>query len=569
MPLSLDYAAPELLEGAAASTSSDIYGLAATLYALLTGGPPLNLSADPLPVALRRAVEELPPPLSQALSDQRRTSTVCDLQAILARALSKQPGHRYSSLEAFCGDLQMALEGRPVHARRHERGYIAARFVKRHVWQTAAVGAVILSMAGGLSASLWQAHQAGIERDWALREQARIEAVQQYLYFMLRDGADASGGTEASADEILDAAAEQVTEMFANAPEKGAPVMHTLGELYFYLNDYEAAAPMLERIVESDKVDPVVMASAQYDLAQVHVRAGLPEAAAPLLAAAQAFWNEEPGRWERKLADSRLVEARLLRSQGKVTEAVTLLRDSLPERIALSGETDRKLGVHYNNLGVLLIRAGQPDEAVLPLENALHIWKQIGLENSPDALNTLNNLATIEVIAGRYENAAPLFRELLDLRRMLYGGSTATAAVLNNYGKTLLHLERPEEALPLLEEAAAMARQHAGEASMAYASAVAGVAKALSRTGQFEDALETAKTGYVRVRAASDGSSPMTAVTAVALGREEANSGDPAKARELLDQAEIVFKAMGPGAQRQLETIDTIRSRLEPAHSGR
>jgi non-specific serine/threonine protein kinase/serine/threonine-protein kinase len=288
-----------------------------------------------------------------------------------------------------------------------------------------------------------------------------------------------------------------------------------------------------------------------------------------LLAAAQAFWNEEPGRWERKLADSRLVEARLLRSQGKVTEAVTLLRDSLPERIALSGETDRKLGVHYNNLGVLLIRAGQPDEAVLPLENALHIWKQIGLENSPDALNTLNNLATIEVIAGRYENAAPLFRELLDLRRMLYGGSTATAAVLNNYGKTLLHLERPEEALPLLEEAAAMARQHAGEASMAYASAVAGVAKALSRTGQFEDALETAKTGYVRVRAASDGSSPMTAVTAVALGREEANSGDPAKARELLDQAEIVFKAMGPGAQRQLETIDTIRSRLEPAHSGR
>ena len=34
-PLSLDFAAPELLEGHAATTASDVYGLAATLFALL------------------------------------------------------------------------------------------------------------------------------------------------------------------------------------------------------------------------------------------------------------------------------------------------------------------------------------------------------------------------------------------------------------------------------------------------------------------------------------------------------------------------------------------------------
>ena len=558
-PLSLNYAAPELLDGSAASTASDIYGLAATLYALLAGTPPLDLAADPLPIAVRRAMEEPPRPLAEAMAGTPSKPLLHDLEAILACALSKRPADRYASLNAFCEDLKQALQGHAVHARKHERGYISARFVRRHAWQTAAITAVILSMAGGLSASLWQAHQASIERDWAFREQARMEAVQQYLYFMLRDGADASGGTQASADEILDAAAEQVTEMFANDPEKGAPVMHTLGELYFYLNDYEAAAPMFERIVESEDVDPIVMASAQYDLAQVRIRAGHSESAAPLLEAAQAFWRSEPDRWQRRLVNSQLVEARLLRDEGKASEAAALLEDSLPDRIALGGDIDRKLGVHYNDLGVMRIRAGQPEQAIEPLREALKIWKETGLENSPDALNTLNNLAAIEVVSGRYGNAVPLFRDLLDLRRILYGSSTATAAVLNNYGKTLLHLDRPEEALPLLEEASAMALQHGGEASMAYASAVAGLAEALSRTGQFEDALETASTGYTRVKSASGEHSPMTAVTAIALAREMANNGDEAKARELLHNAEAVFREMGPGAKRQLETIDRIR----------
>lgn len=486
-----------------------------------------------------------------------------DLESILACALSRQPESRYASLDAFCDDLRNALQGRAVAARQRERGYVTGRFFRRHAWQSAAVAALALSLVGGLSASLWQARQASMERDWALREQARLEAVQQYLYFMLRDGADATGGTEASADEILDAAAEQVTEMFATDPDKGGPVMHTLGELYFYLNDYEAAAPMLERVVDGENVDPALMARARYDLAQVRLRAGDIEAAAPLLEAAQAFWQSSPNRWRRRLVDSRLVEARLLRDQGRIDEAVRLLEDNLPERIELSGDKDHKTGVYHNDLGVMLTAAGRPADAAAPLRTALSIWREIGMENSPDALNTLNNLATVEVLTGRHAEAVPLYEEVLELRRTLYGASGATAALLNNYGKTLLRLGRADEALPLLDEGAAMAREHAGEASITYASAAAGLSRALSETGQTGAALETAREAHSLVITAAGDSTPMAAITAIALARETAREGNLAEAADLLDQAETIFKPMGAGAQRQLDKIADIRSRFD------
>ncbi|MFN3537727.1 MAG: serine/threonine protein kinase, partial [Brevundimonas sp.] len=210
VPLSLDYAAPELLAGEAAATTTDVYGLAATLYALLAHRPPLLLSRDPLPVAVRRAWDEVPTPVSAELSAGRDGALIKDLDAILARALSKQARDRYPTIEAFRDDLERALGGRAVSSRLSERGYVAGRFVKRHRWQTAAAAAVVFSLAAGLSVSLWQARQAWAERESALREQARLEAVQQYLYFMLRDGADASGGTSASAREILEVAGQQV-----------------------------------------------------------------------------------------------------------------------------------------------------------------------------------------------------------------------------------------------------------------------------------------------------------------------------------------------------------------------
>lgn len=562
-PLSLDYAAPELFSGEAATTASDVYGLAATLYTLLAGRPPLALSEAPVPTRARRAVEDVPLPLSVHIPKKNQTALIRDLDAILAKALARDPAARYRAVEAFREDLTRALAGEAVSARLHERGYAMGRFISRHRWQAAAAAALVASMGMGLTTSLWQAREARIERDTALREQARLEAVQQYLYFMLRDAADTSGGTETSAREILETAAEQVTEMFANDPLRGGPVMHTLAELYLYLGDYEAAAPLLKRIVAAPETEPSVRAAAHYDLAQYHLRTADLDAAEELLSMAQTFWNEDAALWRRRLVDSRLVEARILRDRGEIDRAIALLQAHLPERIRLSGEYHRHTGVFYNDLGVMLNAAGRREEAAVSLRQALEVWRVAALDNSPDALNTLNNLAAIETLSGRPEAAEPLFREAVQLRNELYGASAATSALLNNYGKTLLRLGRAEEALPFLRQASEMALEHAGPGSLHYASAVAGVSEALSDAGESEQSFQVAGEGYTTVTEAVGEAHPAAGIVAIMLGRANAEAGDVARAAELLAQAEQALAPLGAGAASQIEIIRALRDRYD------
>ncbi|ABI76756.1 serine/threonine protein kinase [Hyphomonas neptunium ATCC 15444] len=562
-PLSLDYAAPELFSGEAATTASDVYGLAATLYALLAGRPPLALSDAPVPTLARRAVEEVPPPLSAHIPKKDQTALIRDLDAILAKALARNPADRYPAVEAFREDLTRALAGQAVSARSQERGYVMGRFLSRNRWQAAAAAALVASMGIGLSASLWQAREARIERDTALREQARLEAVQQYLYFMLRDAADTAGGTETSAREILETAAGQVTDMFATDPARGGPVMHTLAELYLYLGDYEAAAPLLKRIVAAPETEPSVRAAAHYDLSQYHLRTADLDAAEELLTKAQAFWSEDAALWRRRLVDSRLVEARILRDRGEIESAIALLQEHLPERIRLSGEHHRHTGVFYNDLGVMLNAAGRREEAAASLRQALEVWRVAALDNSPDALNTLNNLAAIETLSGRPEAAEPLFREAVQLRNTLYGASAATSALLNNYGKTLLRLGRADEALPFLRQASEMALEHAGPGSLHYASAIAGVSEALSDAGEQEKSFQAATEGYTAVTAAVGEAHPAAGIIAIMLGRANAEAGDVTRAAELLAQAERALAPLGAGAASQIDIIRSLRDRYD------
>ncbi|MBN8552046.1 MAG: serine/threonine protein kinase [Caulobacterales bacterium] len=560
-PISVEYVAPELLEGQPASVMTDVYGLGATLYELLCGRAPIPVQGDAIAVAVRRIAEATPPPVSSLIRPALRDRGLArDLDAILARALRKEPGERYSTVEAFAEDLRRALAGQAVQARSGEGGYAVRRFLRRRRWPIAAGVAIVASLSVGLGLALHQAQRAERERDIARQEQARIEAVQQYLYFMLRNAAD-SGGPDADASQILNNAAAQVMAQFETDPEEGGPILKMLGELYFYLNDYEAAVPILTRLAESERIDPALRASARYDLAQVRLRQSDLDQATALLAQAQAFWNGDPVRWRSDLVASRLVEARVLRDRGEVEAAVQLLQGSLPQRIAISGANHRETGIVHNDLGVMLVAAGRPEEALPAFRSALAVWTATGLETSPDALNTLNNLAALEVLSGRPEAAEPLFRRAVEIRRRFYGPSAATAALLSNYGKTLVQLDRAEDAVPILQEASTMARETAGPGSLHFASATAGLSEALIEVGRVDEAADIAEAGLNDVRGALGAGHPGVGVAAVGLGRARAAQGRDAEARALLDQAETDLAPLGPAAASQIRAIAQVRTR--------
>ncbi|HEY7848594.1 MAG TPA: serine/threonine-protein kinase, partial [Ktedonobacterales bacterium] len=94
------FAAPEQVSGAAIP-ASDQYALAALVYYLLTGRPPLLGSGEAL---LSQLASAEPPPVTRLNPD-----APASVDAVLARALARQPERRFPSVEAFVRALNGTL----------------------------------------------------------------------------------------------------------------------------------------------------------------------------------------------------------------------------------------------------------------------------------------------------------------------------------------------------------------------------------------------------------------------------------------------------------------------------
>src|SRR5262249_16057630 len=108
----VSYMAPEQAGGKvhAIGPATDIYGLGAILYELLTGLPPFR-GENELETALQVQFDE---PVSPS---RLRPRTPRDLQTICLKCLHKEPERRYASASALVDDLRRYLESRPIHAR--------------------------------------------------------------------------------------------------------------------------------------------------------------------------------------------------------------------------------------------------------------------------------------------------------------------------------------------------------------------------------------------------------------------------------------------------------------------
>jgi hypothetical protein len=141
-----DYASPEQALGKTLGTATDIYSLGAVLYALCTGRSPQHFSTPP-PEGFQMALASRPvqPP------SRFRLECRGDLDAILLRALRKEPSARYASVDQFAEDLTAYLDQRPVRARYGEMFYRARKYARRYWMAAAACFVVFASLAVGVA----------------------------------------------------------------------------------------------------------------------------------------------------------------------------------------------------------------------------------------------------------------------------------------------------------------------------------------------------------------------------------------------------------------------------------
>jgi len=153
-------ASPEQAQGEPVTISSDIYALGVVLYEMLTGARPHRFSTtDPSREELVHVIcDQLPTLPSLAVRDRGRQRLLRgDLDAILLRALEKEPTRRYSSVAEFAEDIRRHLTGKPVHARRDKPTYRLKSFFLQNrsiQFSVAAVGAALLALGAILFSSL-------------------------------------------------------------------------------------------------------------------------------------------------------------------------------------------------------------------------------------------------------------------------------------------------------------------------------------------------------------------------------------------------------------------------------
>ena len=161
--MTLRYAAPEQVAEGVISTATDVYALGVILHELLTGLSPYRAVREQklfTDVALMSAETAVPSSLtlSAAAALERRTASgkqlgrliAGDLDAIILKAMRRNPLDRYTSIDQFDDDIRRHLENRPVKARAGTWRYLAGRFAVRNKLPLATATAVLITMAAGL-----------------------------------------------------------------------------------------------------------------------------------------------------------------------------------------------------------------------------------------------------------------------------------------------------------------------------------------------------------------------------------------------------------------------------------
>jgi serine/threonine protein kinase len=357
------YMAPEQAEGRLDKIGkvTDVYGLGAILYEILTGRPPFEGSS--IAEVIRKVRDEPSAPPRQSWKEVPRA-----LEAICLKALAKDPRDRFASAAELAGDVRRWLANEPVSAYREPWTVRAQRWASRNRTLVAAGGAAVLVAALALAALLVNQRQANIQLEAALqRETAAREA-------------EAAAGQ--SANQRFELARTAVESLYTGASEDvilKRPELRGLRErllrtaLSFYqkLADDLRVAPTTGP--STDVHAAVAMAKAVERVGDIQWQIGATEEALATYLKAEQLYEIAPSAAvpTSTLAQTRLRISRLQRQMGRPADSLR----SVEQAIAILGEPepDREISVLYHdyaliNLGSAQLAAGRPDEAVRSFE---------------------------------------------------------------------------------------------------------------------------------------------------------------------------------------------------------
>lgn len=353
-----------------------------------------------------------------------------DLDNIVLMALRKEPERRYKSVEQFSEDIRRHLAGLPVIARKDTFSYRAFKFVGRNKVSVTAAAIILLAIIAGLIGTIWQARVARQQRDRAQAQQVRAERISQFLSAALSysDPSAAFAGTrnrrDATINQMLDDIAPRIETELSDQPEARAAIQRTVGLAYTAQNRIEvgerylnaaletqlklygenhletaytlaclAAAQMSKDYAGAEKkfLKVLTIYRRQPPTEQTHIRVfistltafgyvnwsmGNYGAADSAFSEALAFASQFQNTDRESVADAKAGLGSTRYAQGRLDEAVSLLREAVSEYRNLP-HTRWKLPEALNMLAQALTWKSESDEALTLLHESEDISREV------------------------------------------------------------------------------------------------------------------------------------------------------------------------------------------------
>ncbi|MBY0504531.1 MAG: protein kinase [Bryobacteraceae bacterium] len=506
--LTPDYASPEQIRGEAVTTATDVYSLGVLLYELLTGKKAHRFNTH-TPGEIERVVCEVeavrPSSLNRELAG--------DLDQILGKALEKDPGQRYGSVEQFAADIRRYLTGQPVNARSHTLLYRVSKFVKRRKGVVLAVAAIILTLLGGIATTTREARIA--QRRFNDVRKLANSLIGEHDAFASIPGSTAQRGRLVQQalsflDDLYQDASDdpQMQRELAVAYEKLGDVQGradgpNLGKTEAAIDSYRKSLLLREALAKTNGEDEALSGLYVRLSGALKVAGQFTEAIAcdrKALEIRERRMAKQPNRPEtlRDMAESYSSMAVGLTQVGDWNGTLLYRHKALSaylKVIELGSRTPEDmngLALAYMRMGTILTREKQYDEAVQNLQRAMDVARQ-GLReagrNQPLRMTetaALRSLANLELERGRPDEAIRHFQAVNAIYRQMVAADpdefrvrSMLAATHHRLGQAFLQKKDSERALEDFETGLTMRRQLA-ERNPANAGAQGEVAESLA-----------------------------------------------------------------------------------------
>jgi serine/threonine protein kinase len=273
--LTPQYASPEQVAGEPVTVASDVYSLGVLLYELLTGELPLAPRRQTLGALEDAILEGDIAPASTRTKDKATARALRgEVDAILAKAMQRDPQRRYGTAEALALDILRHLQGQTVSARPDSLGYRLHKGITRHWVAVSATSAVLIAVISGSAVAVVQAQKAARSAE---REQVVREFVADVFRVNSRVNPVNAAMRPATPARLLEDGAELIQQRFKGQPDMQAELFGVVGGVFSDMGAYKLAAEYATHQIEAMNLlpaDNLAQARALLGLAQALYLAG-------------------------------------------------------------------------------------------------------------------------------------------------------------------------------------------------------------------------------------------------------------------------------------------------------